>query len=109
MRRNEYRKVVMTAGDRLHSFAAWMLRDREEARDVTQEAFLRLWEHRERVRPASARSWLLRTSHRLCMDRIRKRILRNERRFDEGFEPHCALVAEFRFGELGRSELQPAI
>lgn len=33
---------------------------------------MRLWEHREKVPElAAARAWLLKTAHRLCVDRVR--------------------------------------
>ncbi len=59
--------------NRVHSHAFWLLRDGEEARDVAQEAFVRLWRHRSDVPDAAARAWLLRTTHRLCLDRLRRR------------------------------------
>ena len=73
MTREEYREQVLAAKDRLHTYATWMLRNREDARDVAQEALLRLWTHRTVVPPGAARTWLLRTAHRLCVDRLRRR------------------------------------
>jgi len=73
MTRSEYRQVVLGVKDRINTFAAWFLRDVEEAADVTQDALLRLWERRADVRPAAARTWLYRTAHRLCVDRVRRR------------------------------------
>ncbi len=72
-----YRKVVQGAKDRVFGYAARLLGDREEARDVAQEALVRLWEHRSDVTgDEAARAWLLRTAHNLCFDRLRLRSAR---------------------------------
>jgi len=73
---DSFRGAVEAYRDRVYGYAAWMLRDREEAGDVAQEAFVRLWEHRATVDEASARAWLLRTAHNLCIDRTRRRAVR---------------------------------
>ena len=78
MDRDGFRETVLGHKDRVHSHALWMLRDREEARDVAQEAFVRLWEHRAEVVDGAARGWLLRTAHNLCIDRLRRRAARPE-------------------------------
>lgn len=82
MTRSEYRQVVLGLKDRINTFAAWFLRDVDEAADVTQDALLRLWERRADVRPAAAKTWLYRTAHRLCVDRVRRRNGRTERLLD---------------------------
>ena len=69
----EYEKAVLEHKDRVYSFAVHLLRDPEEGRDVAQEALVRLFTHRETVIPEAARAWLLRTAHRLCLDRLRQR------------------------------------
>jgi RNA polymerase sigma-70 factor (ECF subfamily) len=79
MTRSEYRQVVLGVKVQINTFAAWFLRDVEEAADVTQDTLLRLWERRADVRPAAAKTWLYRTAHRLCVDRIRRRNGRGER------------------------------
>jgi RNA polymerase sigma-70 factor (ECF subfamily) len=43
---------------------------------VAQEALVRLFTHRDAVVPEAARAWLLRTAHRLCLDRLRQRASR---------------------------------
>jgi RNA polymerase sigma-70 factor (ECF subfamily) len=73
-----YRQAVLDHKDRLYSYALWMVHDREEARDVTQESLVRLWQNRERVDEPTARSWLLRTAHNLCIDRMRRKATRGE-------------------------------
>ena len=78
MREAAYELAVRQHKDGLFGFASHMLRDREEALDVAQEAMIRLWEHRSQVEPERARAWLMRTAHNLCIDRIRRRKTRNE-------------------------------
>lgn len=53
-------------------FAQRMLRDPDEAQDVAQETFLRLWREASRWEPrARLRTWLFRVAHNLCVDRLR--------------------------------------
>ena len=78
MNKDEFRRVVLEHKDRVHTYAAWMIRDLHEASDVTQQAMMRLWEHRSSVVEAAAGTWLRRTAHRLCVDRLRRRSVRNE-------------------------------
>lgn len=78
MDRDGFVNAVLDHKDRLHTYAAWLLHNVEDATDVTQEALTRLWVHRDKVRPEAARSWLLRTAHHLCLDQLRKRTTRAE-------------------------------
>jgi len=73
-----FEQVVGKHKDRVHGYAALMLRDGSDAQDVAQEAFVRLWSHRDEVDPAIAGVWLLRTSRNLCIDRLRRRTVRAE-------------------------------
>ena len=58
---------------RVYSFARYLLSNREEAEDVTQEVLLRLWRHREGVDEERLGSWLLRVTRNACYDLLRKR------------------------------------
>lgn len=60
---------------RLQAFAWRMLGDREEAEDVVQDSFLRLWKHARRWKPGAARfsTWLYQVAANGCRDRLRKR------------------------------------
>ena len=73
-----FENAVVTHKDRVHSYAAMMLRDAAEAQDVAQEALVRLWQFRGQVGEQGARPWLMRTAHNLCIDRIRRRKVRAE-------------------------------
>lgn len=73
-----FERVAKEHKDRVHGHAVWLLRDREEARDVAQEVLVRLWKNIERVHEEAAKSWLMATTHRLCIDRHRRRAARPE-------------------------------
>jgi RNA polymerase sigma-70 factor (ECF subfamily) len=75
----QFESAVMEHKDRIHNYARGILRDPEDAKDVAQECLIRLWNHRERVEPgAGCRSWLLRSAHNLCVDRLRRRSTHRE-------------------------------
>lgn len=57
----------------VYSYALYMLNDRMEADDAAQETLIRLWENLDKINLLAAKSWLMRTTHNLCIDYIRKR------------------------------------
>ena len=61
----------------VHRLAARMLRDPNEAEEVTQDTFLKLWTHAARWRPtggdASVLPWLRTIAINACIDRLRRR------------------------------------
>jgi RNA polymerase sigma-70 factor (ECF subfamily) len=61
---------------RIFSFAYYLLSDREEAREITQEVLLRLVEHRPRIEPEHLGPWLLRVTRNACYDLLRRRRVR---------------------------------
>lgn len=58
---------------RVYSYAHYFLGSPEEAEDVAQEVFLRLWRHRQSVDADRVGSWLLRVTRNACYDQLRKR------------------------------------
>jgi len=76
MNGEEFARVLSSHGDRAYTYACWLLGNADEARDSVQDGLLRLWEHRAELRDGVAGGWLLRTVHRLCLDRLRQRAVR---------------------------------
>jgi RNA polymerase sigma factor (sigma-70 family) len=68
------REIVARKLPRIVALASRMLGDRDEADDVAQEAFLRIWRIAPRWRTGEARfdTWLHRVTLNLCYDRLRK-------------------------------------
>jgi RNA polymerase sigma-70 factor, ECF subfamily len=58
---------------RVFGFVRRMVRDEEEARDITQEVFIRAYQALDRFDGrASLRTWLFRIAYNLCIDRLRR-------------------------------------
>jgi len=73
---------------RLVRFLAGRLGSPEEAQDAAQEAFIRVWEHRERWTDGSARALLYRIATNVAGDALRKR--RTRRAHDVEVEPRSS-------------------
>ncbi|MBV8260697.1 MAG: RNA polymerase sigma factor [Paraburkholderia sp.] len=69
------RALVASKLPRLIALATRMLGDRNEAEDVAQEAFVRIWKHAPTWRTGEAKfdTWLHRVALNLCYDRLRGR------------------------------------
>ena len=72
MDRSQYNQCVEQYADRLFRFAFASLRNREQAEDVVQESFARVWEHVEAVDFASAKTYLFTTAHHAMVDEVRQ-------------------------------------
>lgn len=58
--------------DKLHSFCTRLLGDREEAKDICQMVFLKVWEQAYKFNPYySLNTWLYKIAYNLCIDTIR--------------------------------------
>lgn len=69
------KEIVSRKLPRLLALASRLLGDADEARDIAQESFLRIWKNAARWRSGQARfdTWLHRVTLNLCYDRLRRR------------------------------------
>ncbi|HMS55348.1 MAG TPA: sigma-70 family RNA polymerase sigma factor [Fimbriimonadaceae bacterium] len=66
-------KIVDAYQNRVYGFVRRMIRDNDEAADITQEVFIRAYQAFIRFDGRSSlRTWLFRIAHNLCVDRVRK-------------------------------------
>lgn len=70
--------LVNEAWSPLVDHLTWLLGSREAAEDAGQEAFIRLWEQRERWHDGSARALVFRIGRNLALDEKRKERVRRE-------------------------------
>jgi RNA polymerase sigma-70 factor (ECF subfamily) len=72
MTTSEYNKCVDEHADGLYRFILKNMKDEEEARDVVQDSFEKMWRNKENVDGAKAKSYLFTTGYHTMIDRIRK-------------------------------------
>lgn len=68
----EYNEAVAQYADRLYRFIRSNLRDEEQARDIVQEAFARLWMRVEEIAFEKCRAYLFTTGYRVMIDWLRR-------------------------------------
>jgi len=78
MTRESFQQALREHRHRVWSYVCYMLHDRIEAEDVTQEVYLRLWRHGDDGDSPRQRAWLLRVAHNLSIDVLRRRSSRPE-------------------------------
>jgi RNA polymerase sigma-70 factor (ECF subfamily) len=69
-----------------------MLKNRMDADDVTQEVLIKIWKNINTFKIASAKTWIMKTTHNLCIDYLRKRKINVKRIYsiDEEFVENLA-------------------
>lgn len=69
---SEYNKSVDAWSDGVYRFILHHMRDKDEAKDVVQDAYEKLWMTYETVNYEKVKSWLFTTAYRTMVDKIRR-------------------------------------
>ena len=72
MERTRFDRILEQQRHRVYGYALRCLRHPEDAEDVAQEAFLRLWRSGPELEDERLVGWLIRVTHNLCVDRSRR-------------------------------------
>lgn len=72
MTEREYNDCVSTYADNVYRFILKNLRHEEDARDVVQTAFEKMWRNREEVDAQKSKSYLFTVAYHQMIDHIRK-------------------------------------
>src|SRR5215475_15539630 len=72
MTEKEYNECVTQYADNVYRFIVKNLRHEEDARDVVQTAFEKLWRNRNEIDPAKCKSYLFTVAYHQMIDHIRK-------------------------------------
>ncbi len=78
----EFRLAVLAHHKLVYRTALAMLRNPHEAEDVTQDVFMRYWQHGGSVK--RPKEWLLRVGRNACLDRLRTSARRGLHIVDDG-------------------------
>ena len=83
-----YKILIKQHKNRIYSYSFLMLKNRMDADDITQEVLIRIWKNIDSFDINRAKSWIMRTTHNLCLDYLRKRQSSTKKfiEIDEEFE-----------------------
>jgi len=102
-----YRGLVERYQGRVYALMCGMVRDREEARDLTQEVFIKAYNNLARFRlESSFYTWLYRIAMNLAIDHLRKFSKRKTSEYDDGIasrDGDGGFAEGHRVGNPGRS------
>ena len=82
MTRQEFQGLLTEYKDDVYGLSVYLLGRPQDAEDVTQEVYLRLWRAGDRIEMETAKWWLLRVTRNLCLDQLRRRKVREIARAD---------------------------
>lgn len=73
MNRHEYNITVKDYSGRLFGFALKYLQNSEDASDIVQDVFEKLWKNRKKVEPEKVKSWLFTCAHNAMINFMKKK------------------------------------
>ena len=80
MNAHEFKIQVFPLKDKLFRFALRLLKNREEAEDVTQEILMRLWNRNHELdKYDNVEAFAMQAVKNLCMDKLKKRQMRYQK------------------------------
>ncbi len=80
MNLDDFKKQVIPLKNKLFRFANRLLEDREEAEDMVQEVFIKLWNRRDKLDEyRSVEALAMVTTRNLCLDKLKRRKITIER------------------------------
>jgi RNA polymerase sigma factor (sigma-70 family) len=73
LNRKEYNIAVQEFSGRLYGFSLKYLQNAEDASDIVQDVFEKLWKNRKKVTPAKVKPWLFTCAHNAMLNFIKKK------------------------------------
>ena len=75
----KFKSLVNQHKNRVYNYSFYMLGNRFDADDITQEVLIRTWKNMDKFNYNSAKAWMMTTTHNLCIDYLRKNKKSNRR------------------------------
>ena len=67
--------------NKIFNYSLYMLHNQMDAEDITQEVMIRIWQNINKFNFLAARAWIMRTTHNLCIDYLRRNKNQYQREF----------------------------
>jgi RNA polymerase sigma-70 factor (ECF subfamily) len=88
LKEQRYRFLIQQYKNKIYTYSMYMLKNKMDADDVTQEVMIRIWQNIDKFNILAAKTWIIKTTNNLCIDYLRRRTVAVNREFeiDEFFE-----------------------
>ena len=73
MKRAGFKKVLREHRNRVYGYALYFLRNPDDAEDITQDVFLKVWQHWDNIDKSRMAAWMMRVTYNQCIDMSRRR------------------------------------
>jgi RNA polymerase sigma-70 factor (ECF subfamily) len=95
---------VLPSKNKLFRFAFRLLGNEDEAKDIVQEVFIRVWNGRDQMAAVQNwEAWCMRITKNLSLDRIRVLTKKKTRPIEESFDLHHDALTPLESTEMGES------
>src|SRR6187402_248203 len=95
---------VLPVKNKLFRFALRFLQNEEEAKDVVQEVFIRVWNGREQMNEIQNwEAWCMRITRILSLDRIRSMTRKKTQPIEESYDVHTNALTPHETAESDES------
>ncbi|HYC86091.1 MAG TPA: RNA polymerase sigma factor [Chryseosolibacter sp.] len=99
-----FQTKVLPSKNKLFRFALKFLGNEEEAKDVVQEVFIRVWNGREQMAQVQNwEAWCMRITRNLSLDRIRSLSRKQTQNIEESFDVRQESLSPHESTEIGES------
>lgn len=99
-----FKNRVIPAKNKLYRFALRFLGNEEEAKDIVQEVFIRIWNSREKMHKVENwEAWCMRVTRNLSLDRLRSLHRNGTRPMEESFGLTHDALSPHESAEIGES------
>lgn len=89
--RAAFEQIYWRYKDRIIGIVYGIVRNREDAYELTQEVFARVYQHIDKYQPGTSFStWVFRIANNLAIDKFRRRKTASETKFDNDFQANYA-------------------
>ena len=69
----KYQYLIQQYKNNIYGYALYMMKNRMDAEDISQEVLIKIWQNVDKFNILAAKTWIMRTTHNLCIDYLRKR------------------------------------
>ena len=100
MTEDKFLELVQEHQAQIYQHTLYLLGNREDAEDITQETFIKAWEHRAKLRLKTVRSWLLKCAQNLCFNLLKRRKFQEPLTEGDETELEMLLHRDTRTGQI---------